>query len=262
MENITVTLAEGIVASDSILKNLSAALAQAQGEYEEARKAAENKFEGFKYVDLEGLLKAVRPSLTKHKIAVLQFHSTDLMEKSVSVYTRLIHWESGEWIQHFITLPAEGVAGKDGPPKFNQKTIGAAVTYGRKYSLKTIVGIADSSDEDVDKEPGNADLSRRTTKPAIKPSPAMAPAAAETPLPASVLSSKDRKLLFDECYRLGGNNDVILQAIHKVTGQDSSKLVRYADVEKIKAEVYKLANPDSGVDPLLADAVGEGEVIP
>jgi hypothetical protein len=248
-----VTYGEGIFASDYQLKNLSLALAAAQMEFDAAHKTAENKFESFFYTDLNALITAVRTALTKHGLTVIQFCTADLLARSVTVKTCLIHPSSGEWSSHDLSLPAEGT-GRGGTPTYNQKTIGAAITYGRKYGLKTLVGIADASDDDVDKQEGNPDLSSRRTpqarpQPKRDPSPQPAPAAAPEAdsREKSLLNAADRKtLLFDGCYTLGGTNDHIQAAILRVTGQSSSKLVKYGDVEKIKAEVYKLANPGSG----------------
>ena len=160
-----VILADGVTASDYALKHLSQALASAQDEYGLAGKTAENKFEGFRYVDLNTIIKAVRPHLGKHKLNLQQFSVTDLERKTVRIITRLNHWESGEWVQSELELPAEGQAGKEASsPKFNQKTIGAAITYGKKYAYKTTAGIADASDDDVDKEEGSADLPSRAPR--------------------------------------------------------------------------------------------------
>jgi ERF superfamily len=164
-----VLLAPGTIASDFSLARLNAALGAAQNEFTPAFKAEENKFVGYKYVPLEAIIAAVRPSLTKYHLTLSQFPVTNLEDKTISVYTRLVHWDSGEWIQNELILPAELALGKDGAPKFNQQTIGGSQTYAQKYAYKAILGVPDS-EEMIDSSDEKGDLpSRRRTAPTPAP---------------------------------------------------------------------------------------------
>lgn len=177
-----VTLAEGTTASDYALKRLSASLGKAQDAFQPAVKEAENKYHGYDYTPLIAIIKAVRPALTKEHLTVSQFPRTDLERKTVTLYTRIVHWDSGEWMQNELELPAELALGKDGALKFNQQTIGGSQTYAMKYAYKAILGIADS-EEVVDAnqaETGN-----------VAPQPKPAARAAE-PHPASGAPATDR----------------------------------------------------------------------
>jgi hypothetical protein len=157
-----VTLAEGTIASDYALKNLNKSLGEAQVEFLPAEKNVKNEFVGYKYTPLVEIVAAVRPSLTKHHLTVSQFPVVDLDRKTVTVYTRLVHWDSGEWMQNEIELPGELALGKGGTPVFNQQTIGGSQTYGQKYGYKAIVGIADS-EEMIDSTGEKGDLPSRQT---------------------------------------------------------------------------------------------------
>ncbi len=159
-----VTLAEGTIASDYVLKNLNKSLGEAQSEFLRSAKTEENRWGGYKYSSLEGIINAVRPSLTKHHLTVSQFPVVDLELKIITMVTRLVHWDSGEWIQHSLPLPAELALGKDGAPKFNQQTIGGSSTYAQKYAYKTIVGIPDS-EELIDSSEEKGDLPARAKTP-------------------------------------------------------------------------------------------------
>lgn len=156
-----VTLADGIIASDYALKNLNKALGEAQEGFGSAIKSEENKWGGYKYTPLESIIKAVRPSLTKHHLTVSQFPLTDLETKTVSMVTRLAHWDSGEWVQHTLDLPGELALGKDGAARFNQQTIGGSSTYAQKYAYKAIVGIPDA-EEMIDSTEEKGDLPARS----------------------------------------------------------------------------------------------------
>jgi len=109
---------------------------------------------------LNSLVDAVRPSLTKYHLTVSQFSVTNLEEKTVTVYTRIVHWDSGEWMQNALELPGELALGKDGAPKFNQQTIGGVQTYAQKYAYKAIVGIPDG-EEMIDSTDEKGDLPSR-----------------------------------------------------------------------------------------------------
>jgi small-conductance mechanosensitive channel len=158
-----VLLAPGTIASDYALQSLNKALGQAQDEFEDAVKNAVNTYGGWKYTPLETLIKAVRPSLTKYHLTISQFPVTDLEEKTITVYTRIVHWDSGEWMQNALELPGELALGKDGAPKFNQQTIGGSQTYGQKYAYKAIAGIPDG-EEMIDSTDEKGDLPSRQKK--------------------------------------------------------------------------------------------------
>ena len=169
-----VNLFPGTTASDYALKNLNKSLGQAQNEFTPAVKAEENKYIGFKYVPLEALVAAVRSALTKYHLTVSQYPVTDLETKTLTLYTRLVHWDSGEWIQHMLDIPAELALGKDGAPKFNQQTIGGSQTYAQKYAYKAILGVPDSEEMiDSTEEKGNlpARVKTQAPPPASRPAP-------------------------------------------------------------------------------------------
>ena len=166
-----VVLAPGTIASDFALKHLNKSLGEAQNEFLPAVKAEENKYVGYKYVPLEAIIAAVRPSLTKYHLTVSQFPVTNLEEKTVAVYTRLVHWDSGEWFQNELNLPAELALGKEGAPKFNQQTIGGSQTYAQKYAYKAICGVPDS-EEMIDSTEEKGDLQARKLR--TTPAQAMA----------------------------------------------------------------------------------------
>lgn len=163
-----VTLAPGTIASDYALKQLNKALGEAQDEFKPATKDAENTYGGWKYTPLEVLVKAVRPSLTKYHLTVSQFPVIDLESKTVTVYTRIVHWDSGEWMQNSLELPGELALGKGGIAVFNQQTIGGSQTYGQKYAYKAIVGIPDS-EEMIDSTDEKGDLPARSKAKPVPP---------------------------------------------------------------------------------------------
>lgn len=173
-----VTLAEGVIASDYALKNLNKALGEAQSEFTPSIKSEENKYGGYKYTPLSAIVSACRPSLTKHHLTVSQIPVADLENKTLIVYSRLVHWDSGEWMQAALELPAELALGKGGTPVFNQQTIGGTQTYVQKYAYKGILGIPDA-EEMIDSTEEKGDLPSRSKNRTLPSTPESAALNAE-----------------------------------------------------------------------------------
>lgn len=114
---------------------IAEALAIAQGQMDNAMKGRENPAFRSKYADLASVRDAVVGPLSAAGIAMLQAPSVD--EHGVHVETRLIH-KSGEWLAcHLSAVPKD----------FGPQAIGSAVTYLRRYSLMSMVGIAPEDDD-------------------------------------------------------------------------------------------------------------------
>lgn len=103
-----------------------------------------------KYVSLDILLNETRPALIESGLFVLQSPSRE--ETSVTVETRIIHAESGQWVSVSLSTPID---------KQNAQGVGSAVTYMRRYGLFALLGVAETDDDGNDavkrakKEPGN-----------------------------------------------------------------------------------------------------------
>lgn len=117
---------------------LSKALAAAQGEMENATLNRVNPHFKSKYADLAAIRDAVLPALSKNGLAVTQV--TDFDGESFRLVTRLMHGDSGQWIEGVYPLTAAA----------NPQAMGSQLTYARRYSLSAIAGI--SADEDDDAE--------------------------------------------------------------------------------------------------------------
>ena len=127
--------------SDEIDK-LAMSLVKAQSEIEIAGKSS-NAY-NFKYADLAEIVRVSRPALTKNELAVLQpitnYGNIRILE------TMLLH-SSGQWIKSFIYIPEISVQGKT-----PIQSMGATITYLRRYAYASLVGVVTSKEEDLDKE--------------------------------------------------------------------------------------------------------------
>src|SRR5438132_2447328 len=129
---------------------LAAALAKAQLELTNPEKSlvatvrAHTRGEAeqsFRYAPLSSGLDIVRKTLGRHEIATIQTTAVDPSTATINLTTMLAH-ASGEWIAS--DWPVCTLADMAAP-----KRMGAALTYARRYSLFTLVGIAGEDDLDA-----------------------------------------------------------------------------------------------------------------
>src|SRR6266571_2256690 len=95
----------------------------------------------FRYAPLSTGLDIVRKTLGQHEIATVQTTAIDQAAGIVNLTTMLAH-ASGEWIaSDWPVCPIAETA--------NPQSMGAALTYARRYALFTLVGIAGEDDLDA-----------------------------------------------------------------------------------------------------------------
>lgn len=116
---------------------LADALAKAQGEIKNPAKTAENPHFKSSYANLATGIDSIRAALSKHGIAFTQ--PTRAQGELLMLYTRLIH-SSGEWLE------SEWPVGSF--TKLTPQQMGSALTYARRYSLFSLVGISGGDDDD------------------------------------------------------------------------------------------------------------------
>lgn len=115
--------------------DLAAALAKAQGKITGALKDSSNPFFKSRYADLASVWDACRGPLSENGLAVVQLTESD--DAGVYVSTTLAHL-SGQWMRSRLRLSP-----KDSTPQ----GMGSAITYGRRYALAAIVGVAQVDDD-------------------------------------------------------------------------------------------------------------------
>lgn len=114
---------------------LAKALAKFQSEIKDPSKSGKANYG--KYVTLDELLESIRPVLSQNGLSFLQFPGGD--GQLITITTVLLH-SSGEWIESEpFTLKSQ---------KVDPQGAGSAVTYGRRYSLSAILGVAWDTDDD------------------------------------------------------------------------------------------------------------------
>lgn len=155
---------------EDALGKLYAALSAAQGEFPaipldkevEVRTTTGATYR-FRYATLAGILSVVRPVLAKHGLAVTQ------CLKEGHLVTMLCH-AAGAHIESSMAL-----AIKDG---MKQQEIGSVLTYARRYSLSSILGVVGEDDDDGNAADGNTvkdkpEPAAKKQPPQPKPQPVM-----------------------------------------------------------------------------------------
>jgi len=134
------------------MKNLYKSLAKFQKEVKGIPKDSSGY--GYKYCKLETLIKIVTPILNKNGLVLIQSIDTDEQTRLPSVKTTLAHIDSGEVIES--NTPISEV--KLGSMNLYQ-SVGAGITYYRRYSLQGMLGIAPDQDIDANEDPAPASVS-------------------------------------------------------------------------------------------------------
>lgn len=124
--------------SESIA-SLSKALAAANKVVENATKNAVNPHFKNKYADLAAVLDTVRAVYADNGLSVIQAAGAVYIEQKLHavVETQLVH-ESGEWVRGTLMLPVKDPTAQG---------LGGAITYGRRYALAALAGIAQEDDD-------------------------------------------------------------------------------------------------------------------
>jgi hypothetical protein len=133
------------------MKNLYKSLGKFQKELEGIPKDSSGY--GYKYCKLETLIKKVTPVLNKNGLVLFQSIVTDEHSRLPSVKTTLAHIDSGEVVESFT--PVAEV--KLGSMNLYQ-SVGAGITYFRRYSLQGMLGIAPDEDIDANEDPAPASV--------------------------------------------------------------------------------------------------------
>jgi hypothetical protein len=117
---------------------ITKALVKVQEKIQNPTTTAKNPFFKSKYAPLDEILAMVRPILAENGLVVLQEASGDGSFATIS--TILMH-DSGEYLKTAaLTLK---------PVKTDPQGIGSAITYGRRYALLSILGLAGEPDDDA-----------------------------------------------------------------------------------------------------------------
>lgn len=190
--------------SESI-KEIAGALSQAQAEMPAVKFNSTNPFLKNKYADLGALIETSKKVLATHGLSVSQL--VESQDNKIGVTTILMH-NSGEWLESTCWLELGDERGKS-----NAQVAGSIITYLRRYSIASILGMYADEDGDGNKPPEKA-----------------TPAKAGKPQPHAPSVGHD---LVDVAIAEGGkvSSTMSLETAEAVTSSDGT---RYGDIETEK----------------------------
>jgi len=117
------------------MKTLFKALADFQNEVPTIHE--ETKGFNYTYSNLNSIFKVIKPLLKKHDLAFYQILD------GRNLVTTIFHIKSGEQIQGSAEIPQVSLKGMN-----DYQTLGSGITYLRRYSLSSMLGLI--TDKDVD----------------------------------------------------------------------------------------------------------------
>lgn len=203
--------------SESIVE-LSKAFALFQAEVINPLNSTVNSFFKNKYATLADVLNEVRPALAKHGLSVLQMPSGN--DGLVQLTTLIMH-TSGEWIETEPMIMR--------PEKGTPQGIGSCLTYLRRYSLSSILGVASEDDDD-----GN-EASKPDDKPKAKSPSKKAPVKNELKELIAEIVEKAKTL------QLGSVPQNDIMEVFKIKGHPNPNTIPDLDTGKdILSELNKL----------------------
>ena len=136
---------------------VSAALVTCQSELKAAEFDATNPFFKSKYATLGSVIAASRQALAKSGLAILQIPT--ISEHLVSIHTKIVH-KSGQCLDCGVMTLALGESDRNS----DAQLAGSLITYLRRYSWSSVLGIYADSDDDGNEAPKGA-VARSASRP-------------------------------------------------------------------------------------------------
>lgn len=134
------------------MKNIFKALADFQQEVEVIHKGTTGY--GYSYADLPAIFEVINPLLKKHGLGFTQ------PINGSQIKTIVFHIESGETIESLTDIPQN--VDLKGMNAF--QVLGSAITYLRRYSLSSILGLITDKDTDASVEQNKAENKPKENK--------------------------------------------------------------------------------------------------
>jgi hypothetical protein len=122
--------------SDDV-KELAGAMLKVQAEVNPAVKDAANPFAKSRYATLNSVIQASRDALLRHGVWVVQY-PIESEPGHLGLVTKLTHASSGQWQSCMMLMPLS---------KQDPQGYGSAMTYARRYSIASMVGLMSEDDD-------------------------------------------------------------------------------------------------------------------
>lgn len=223
-----------IAAKEAAKKEMIAALIEVQRELKPAVKDAQNPHFKSAYADLGSVYEACRDALAKHGFAWTC--ETELGDP-VILHSLLIH-KSGEEIS--MSLPLLNT-------KKDMQGLGSALTYARRYSLMSLVGICPEDDDGNGASGKSTPPQQRQTPPAPK-APENRPSTKNTAgdwekkpgWEKELCTEAQRKKLWAMAQEAGFNQATLKELIGHSMGVTSTKELTKGQIQQLFTELNEM----------------------
>lgn len=211
-------------------ENIFTRLVKAQAEFVNIRK--ENKAtafgngRGYSYATISDVLEVVRPILNANGLSVLQRTATE--SDRVGVETVIFSAEGERLESGFFFVPTAGLTQK------GAQAYGGALSYARRYSLTSFLGIA-YGDEDDDGVKASEGYYAKKTAPAANTAPAHTQNQAATPAPQTNFSATEATAVT----YFGAPYDDYVKFFQELSTAEKAHIKDCGLHEKIKASLIK-----------------------
>lgn len=226
------------------INELATALSKAQSEIQPAKMNATNPFLKNRYADLGSVIEAAREPLAKHGLSISQPVSGD--DEKITVSTLLMH-TSGQWLESTVSMTMGEERGKSAA-----QVAGSIITYLRRYSLASMLGIY--ADEDTDGNGSQDKSQKKAPAPKVEedaPGLRLQPAKLKDMLAKKAATYGDKTASGGQRGLMVGMLDLVLQDDSKrhnvcvyLFGSGSSKEI--SDAQVLAALDWLDAKKDSG----------------
>jgi hypothetical protein len=226
--------------SESV-ESLLPALIEVQGSMTTPKKSRTGQTgnQKYKYADLSDIMEIVQPLFFKHSLFIS--HPFEVGDNWIKVSTLLRH-KSGEWVESGSLVLKGNVS--------NEKEQGKLLTYGKRYSLCALMGIAADEDTDgrqTEEQPNKneryttSDKKQRSTSTTQSQKPKTAsqnkpPQAVDSSKPETMEKDNNRKRFFALC-----GERKLSEKVQKMIVEFYTEKLSRADVTE---EEYKQINEE------------------
>ena len=146
MTNTENLMAEMSEKFDLVIKNLMLAKKEMGSS---VKKDSTNPFHKSRYASLSAHLDLCESTLDKYGLILL--HTGNGSYDKPLLIATLLHAESGQWIKSYLPLPN---------PKADSQGLGASLTYMRRYSINSLLGLT-AEDDDGETASGRGKAERK-----------------------------------------------------------------------------------------------------
>jgi hypothetical protein len=204
-------MAERVRARDAEAAS-NTSMSAAQAELIPVSRNRENKQTGSNYADLAAIMKEAMPIIHKHGFGVICSEFKSDRENYLGIACEVTH-SKGHSRRYEFHVPFDGTGIKGNPNKTATHAYGSTVSYGRRYAICSVFGIATADDD------GNA----ASRKPKASDGPPVTPAQIKELEDIMARAEVDAQIILDN-YKVIDLSELTVAQYQNAIGRCNAKL--------------------------------------